>query len=179
MSFWYAFYAMHIHMKGNSMGFYFQFCSLWLQYSIYLYRYSIVLCCITQVTFSHFLLQHQYHTKIDDLIERTSSSMTQGMVGKLLSVLESVISKLGRYDEGSFIGSILSFTVRWCDEFSLSHNLLFPIPKLFSFSHPLNFFFSYSYPAISWVNTNDSVCKNLQSIICITVTILCVDSVGM
>ncbi|KAK3868920.1 hypothetical protein Pcinc_025726 [Petrolisthes cinctipes] len=53
---------------------------------------------------------HQYHTKIDDLIERTSSSMTQGMVGKLLSVLESVISKLGRYDEGSFIGSILSFT---------------------------------------------------------------------
>ncbi|ROT86030.1 Calcium-dependent secretion activator [Penaeus vannamei] len=53
---------------------------------------------------------HQYHTKIDDLIERTSSSMTQGMVAKLLSVLESVISKLGRYDEGSFIGSILSFT---------------------------------------------------------------------
>ncbi|XP_069961074.1 calcium-dependent secretion activator isoform X3 [Cherax quadricarinatus] len=53
---------------------------------------------------------HQYHTKIDDLIERTSSSMTQGMVAKLLSVLESVISKLSRYDEGSFIGSILSFT---------------------------------------------------------------------
>ena len=37
--------------------------------------------------------------------------MTQGMVAKLLSVLESVISKLGRYDEGSLIGSILSFTV--------------------------------------------------------------------
>ncbi|KAA0189146.1 hypothetical protein HAZT_HAZT003413 [Hyalella azteca] len=53
---------------------------------------------------------HQYHTKIDDLIERTSTGMTQGMVGKLLSVLESVLSKLGRYDEGSFIGSILSFT---------------------------------------------------------------------
>ncbi|XP_042212858.1 calcium-dependent secretion activator-like isoform X7 [Homarus americanus] len=53
---------------------------------------------------------HQYHTKIDDLIERTSSSMTQGMVAKLISVLESVISKLSRYDEGSFIGSILSFT---------------------------------------------------------------------
>ncbi|XP_050731223.1 calcium-dependent secretion activator-like isoform X4 [Eriocheir sinensis] len=55
---------------------------------------------------------HQYHTKIDDLIERTSTSMTQGMTAKLLSVLESVISKLGRYDEGSFIGSILSFTYR-------------------------------------------------------------------
>ncbi|KAB7508014.1 Calcium-dependent secretion activator, partial [Armadillidium nasatum] len=55
---------------------------------------------------------HQYHTKIDDLIERTSTSMTQGMVAKLLSVIESVLSKLGRYDEGSFIGSILSFTYR-------------------------------------------------------------------
>ncbi|KAK8403194.1 hypothetical protein O3P69_001000 [Scylla paramamosain] len=55
---------------------------------------------------------NQYHTKIDDLIERTSTSMTQGMTDKLLSVLESVISKLGRYDEGSFIGSILSFTYR-------------------------------------------------------------------
>ncbi|XP_045133756.1 calcium-dependent secretion activator-like isoform X7 [Portunus trituberculatus] len=55
---------------------------------------------------------HQYHTKIDDLIERTSTSMTQGMADKLLSVLDSVISKLGRYDEGSFIGSILSFTYR-------------------------------------------------------------------
>ena len=56
--------------------------------------------------------QHKYHTKIDDLIERTSNGMTQGMVAKLISVLESVLSKLGRYDEGSFIGSILSFTVR-------------------------------------------------------------------
>ena len=55
---------------------------------------------------------HNYHTKMDDLIERTISSMTQGMVAKLISVLESVLSKLGRYDEGSFIGSILSFTVR-------------------------------------------------------------------
>ncbi|XP_076068686.1 calcium-dependent secretion activator 1 isoform X6 [Oratosquilla oratoria] len=55
---------------------------------------------------------HQYHTKIDDLIERTSTSMTQGMIAKLISVLESVVSKLGRYDEGSFIGSILSFTYR-------------------------------------------------------------------
>jgi len=62
-----------------------------------------------------FLPQHQYHTKIDDLIERTSSGMTQGMVGKLNSVLESVLSKLGRYDEGSFIGSILSFTVSISD----------------------------------------------------------------
>ena len=56
--------------------------------------------------------QHKYHTKIDDLIERTMNNMRAGLVGKLASVLESVLSKLGRYDEGSVIGSILSFTVR-------------------------------------------------------------------
>uniref|UniRef100_A0A0K2T649 MUN domain-containing protein n=1 Tax=Lepeophtheirus salmonis TaxID=72036 RepID=A0A0K2T649_LEPSM len=36
--------------------------------------------------------------------------MKVGLVSKLVSVLESVLSKLGRYDEGSVIGSILSFT---------------------------------------------------------------------
>ena len=40
------------------------------------------------------------------------NNMRAGLVGKLASVLESVLSKLGRYDEGSVIGSILSFTVR-------------------------------------------------------------------
>nr|CAD7395440.1 unnamed protein product [Timema poppensis] len=53
---------------------------------------------------------HQYHTKIDDLIEKTSANMTQGMISKLVSVLETTLSKLSRYDEGSLIGSILSFT---------------------------------------------------------------------
>ena len=37
--------------------------------------------------------------------------MNQGMISKLTSVLEATLSKLSRYDEGSFIGSILSFTV--------------------------------------------------------------------
>ncbi|XP_076394472.1 calcium-dependent secretion activator 1 isoform X2 [Megachile rotundata] len=54
---------------------------------------------------------HQYHAKIDDLIEKTSAAMTQGMINKLVTVLETTLSKLSRYDEGSFIGSILSFTV--------------------------------------------------------------------
>ncbi|XP_021961279.2 calcium-dependent secretion activator isoform X4 [Folsomia candida] len=53
---------------------------------------------------------HQYHTKIDDLIEKTSAAMTQGLIAKLISVLESSVSKLGRYDEGSLIGSLLSLT---------------------------------------------------------------------
>ncbi|XP_076224576.1 calcium-dependent secretion activator 1 isoform X2 [Nomia melanderi] len=54
---------------------------------------------------------HNYHAKIDDLIEKTSAAMTQGMINKLITVLETTLSKLSRYDEGSFIGSILSFTV--------------------------------------------------------------------
>ncbi|XP_016903855.1 calcium-dependent secretion activator isoform X3 [Apis cerana] len=53
---------------------------------------------------------HQYHAKIDDLIEKTSAAMTQGMINKLVTVLETTLSKLSRYDEGSFIGSILSLT---------------------------------------------------------------------
>eukprot|EP00095_Tigriopus_kingsejongensis_P011606 maker-scaffold859_size87536-snap-gene-0.9 protein:Tk11606 transcript:maker-scaffold859_size87536-snap-gene-0.9-mRNA-1 annotation:"calcium-dependent secretion activator isoform x4" len=52
--------------------------------------------------------KHKYHTEIDELIQQTLASMRKNMVGKLISVLESVLSKLGRYDEGSVIGSILS-----------------------------------------------------------------------
>ena len=32
-------------------------------------------------------LQHKYHTKIDEMIEKTSASMRLQLVGKLLSVL--------------------------------------------------------------------------------------------
>lgn len=54
---------------------------------------------------------HQYHTKIDEQIDKTLASMNQGMISKLMSVLDATLSKLSRYDEGSLIGSILSFTV--------------------------------------------------------------------
>ena len=37
--------------------------------------------------------------------------MNQGLINKLMSVLEASLSKLSRYDEGSLIGSLLSFTV--------------------------------------------------------------------
>ncbi|XP_050314214.1 calcium-dependent secretion activator isoform X4 [Anthonomus grandis grandis] len=53
---------------------------------------------------------HQYHTKIDDQIDKTLANMNQGMLSKLMSVLEATLSKLSRFDEGSLIGSILSFT---------------------------------------------------------------------
>ncbi|XP_033214599.1 calcium-dependent secretion activator isoform X3 [Belonocnema kinseyi] len=54
---------------------------------------------------------HQCHGKIDDLIDRTSASMSQGMINKLVTVLEATLSKLSRYDEGSLLGAVLSFAV--------------------------------------------------------------------
>lgn len=57
------------------------------------------------------LTQHQYHAKIDDMIEKTLAAMSQGMINKLVSILEATLSKLSRYDEGSLIGSLLSFAV--------------------------------------------------------------------
>ncbi|XP_023165560.1 calcium-dependent secretion activator isoform X2 [Drosophila hydei] len=53
---------------------------------------------------------YKFHARIDDQIDKANVAMTQGLSGKLMSVLESTLSKLGRYDEGSLIGSILSFT---------------------------------------------------------------------
>jgi hypothetical protein len=37
--------------------------------------------------------------------------MIQGLISKLVAVLENTLAKLSRYDEGSLIGSILSLTV--------------------------------------------------------------------
>ncbi|XP_028900915.1 calcium-dependent secretion activator isoform X7 [Zeugodacus cucurbitae] len=53
---------------------------------------------------------YKFHAKIDDQIDKANVAMTQGLISKLMSVLESTLSKLARYDEGSLIGSILSFT---------------------------------------------------------------------
>ena len=57
------------------------------------------------------MFQHQYHTKIDDFLERVQVQMVKCIIEKLLSVLESVLAKLARYDEGTFFSSILSLTV--------------------------------------------------------------------
>ncbi|XP_018792532.1 PREDICTED: calcium-dependent secretion activator isoform X4 [Bactrocera latifrons] len=53
---------------------------------------------------------YKFHAKIDDQIDKANVAMTQGLISKLMSVLESTLSKMARYDEGSLIGSILSFT---------------------------------------------------------------------
>ncbi|XP_066490661.1 calcium-dependent secretion activator 2 isoform X2 [Tiliqua scincoides] len=54
----------------------------------------------------------QYHSKIDDLIEETVKEIISLLVSKFVAVLEGVLSKLSRYDEGTFFSSILSFTVK-------------------------------------------------------------------
>ncbi|XP_038261223.1 calcium-dependent secretion activator 2 isoform X19 [Dermochelys coriacea] len=56
--------------------------------------------------------EQQYHSKIDDLIEETVKEIISLLVSKFVSVLEGVLSKLSRYDEGTFFSSILSFTVK-------------------------------------------------------------------
>ncbi|XP_047452352.1 calcium-dependent secretion activator 2 isoform X4 [Mugil cephalus] len=52
----------------------------------------------------------QYHSKIDVLIDEAFKEMISSLVSKFASVLDCVLSKLSRYDEGTFFSSILSFT---------------------------------------------------------------------
>ncbi|XP_053541907.1 calcium-dependent secretion activator 2 isoform X3 [Ictalurus punctatus] len=54
----------------------------------------------------------QYHSKIDVLIDETFKEMISCLVSKFAAVLDGVLSKLSRYDEGTFFSSILSFTVK-------------------------------------------------------------------
>ncbi|XP_072856651.2 calcium-dependent secretion activator 2 isoform X5 [Pogona vitticeps] len=54
--------------------------------------------------------EQQYHSKIDDLIDETVKEVISLLVSKFATVLEGVLSKLSRYDEGTFFSSILSFT---------------------------------------------------------------------
>lgn len=56
--------------------------------------------------------EQQYHSKIDVLIDETFKEMISSLVSKFAAVLDGVLSKLSRYDEGTFFSSILSFTVK-------------------------------------------------------------------
>ncbi|XP_051545926.1 calcium-dependent secretion activator 2-like isoform X4 [Myxocyprinus asiaticus] len=56
--------------------------------------------------------EQQYHTKIDVLIDEAFKEMISSLVSKFAAVLDGVLSKLSRYDEGTFFSSILSFTVK-------------------------------------------------------------------
>ncbi|XP_066519986.1 calcium-dependent secretion activator 1 isoform X5 [Hoplias malabaricus] len=56
--------------------------------------------------------EKQYHSKIDDLIEESVKDMIALLVAKFVVVLESVLAKISRYDEGTLFSSFLSFTVK-------------------------------------------------------------------
>uniref|UniRef100_A0A669F5V2 Ca2+-dependent activator protein for secretion a n=1 Tax=Oreochromis niloticus TaxID=8128 RepID=A0A669F5V2_ORENI len=55
--------------------------------------------------------ERQYHSQIDNLIEETVKEMITLLVAKFVVILESVLTKLSRYDEGTLFSSFLSFTV--------------------------------------------------------------------
>eukprot|EP00064_Thunnus_orientalis_P018833 superscaffoldBa00004474_g18940 len=59
------------------------------------------------------LTKQQYHSKIDVLIDEAFKEMVSSLVSKFAAVLDGVLSKLSRYDEGTFFSSILSFTCRF------------------------------------------------------------------
>ncbi|CAG0887234.1 unnamed protein product [Cyprideis torosa] len=55
---------------------------------------------------------HNYQRKTEQLIESTMVSLTTALTQRLISILDATLQKLSRYDEGSLVGSILSFTYR-------------------------------------------------------------------
>uniref|UniRef100_UPI00398E8EE7 calcium-dependent secretion activator 2 isoform X3 n=1 Tax=Pristiophorus japonicus TaxID=55135 RepID=UPI00398E8EE7 len=76
-------------------------------------KQSTKLCILEGAQEFQFSKQwQQYHSKIDDLIEETFKEMISLLVSKFVFILEGVLSKLSRYDEGTFFSSILSFTVK-------------------------------------------------------------------
>jgi calcium-dependent secretion activator len=51
---------------------------------------------------------NRYHTKISEHLDKNLVEMNKQLVAKLVSVLDGLLKKLSRYDEGSFFSSILS-----------------------------------------------------------------------
>ncbi|XP_034443782.1 calcium-dependent secretion activator 2 isoform X14 [Hippoglossus hippoglossus] len=56
--------------------------------------------------------EQQYHSKIDVLIDESFKEMISSLISKFAGVLDGALSKLSRYDEGTFFSSFLSFTVK-------------------------------------------------------------------
>ncbi|XP_075967090.1 calcium-dependent secretion activator 1 isoform X1 [Anarhichas minor] len=56
--------------------------------------------------------EKQYHTQVDELIEESVKEMIQCLVAKFVAILEGVLAKISRYDEGTLFSSFLSFTVK-------------------------------------------------------------------
>ncbi|XP_016526824.1 calcium-dependent secretion activator 1 isoform X9 [Poecilia formosa] len=56
--------------------------------------------------------EKQLHSQIDELIEESVKDMIQLLVAKFVAILEGVLAKISRYDEGTLFSSFLSFTVK-------------------------------------------------------------------
>lgn len=56
--------------------------------------------------------EKQFASQIDDLIEESVKDMIQLLVAKFVAILEGVLAKISRYDEGTLFSSFLSFTVK-------------------------------------------------------------------
>ncbi|XP_056885902.1 calcium-dependent secretion activator 1 isoform X8 [Takifugu flavidus] len=56
--------------------------------------------------------EKQFHSHIDELIEESVKDMIQLLVAKFVVILEGVLAKISRYDEGTLFSSFLSFTVK-------------------------------------------------------------------
>uniref|UniRef100_A0A3P9N4I1 Calcium dependent secretion activator n=1 Tax=Poecilia reticulata TaxID=8081 RepID=A0A3P9N4I1_POERE len=54
--------------------------------------------------------EKQLHSQIDELIEESVKDMIQLLVAKFVAILEGVLAKISRYDEGTLFSSFLSFT---------------------------------------------------------------------
>lgn len=67
---------------------------------------SLKLCTVEGVDL------HQYHAKIDDMVDKSLNQMMSGLIAKLTSILELTLNKLSRYDEGSLLAPILSLTYK-------------------------------------------------------------------
>ncbi|XP_054720268.1 calcium-dependent secretion activator 1-like [Uloborus diversus] len=67
---------------------------------------SLKLCTVEGVDL------HQYHAKIDEMVDKSLNQMMSGLIAKLTSILELTLNKLSRYDEGSLLAPILSLTYK-------------------------------------------------------------------
>uniref|UniRef100_A0A8C7UP49 Ca2+-dependent activator protein for secretion b n=1 Tax=Oncorhynchus mykiss TaxID=8022 RepID=A0A8C7UP49_ONCMY len=54
--------------------------------------------------------EKQYHTQIDELIEESVKDMIQLMVAKFVVILECLLAKISRYDEGTLFSSFIFTT---------------------------------------------------------------------
>ncbi|VDK54639.1 unnamed protein product [Anisakis simplex] len=68
--------------------------------------------------------EYKYQSKLDETLETMLRDMETCMQDKLLSVLEYVLSKLARYDEGNPIGALLSIAPKPTSIFSKMKNIV-------------------------------------------------------